>query len=82
MDRTTIMLPPDLKRRALQRAKELGISFGEFVRTSLGDRLRTPKKGKGQERDPFFADEEFYEGPSPGDWAENHDRYLYGEDAE
>src|SRR5437870_11385071 len=34
-ERTTVVLPPPLKQRAVARAREQGISFGEFVRRSV-----------------------------------------------
>ena len=35
MKRTTVMLPPELKARAMRSARERGISFGELLRRSL-----------------------------------------------
>ncbi len=31
-------------------------------------------------RDPFFADTDFFDGPTPPDLAQNHDKYLYDEE--
>jgi len=77
MHRTTIMLPADLKARAVKRAKQMGLSLGEFIRDSLAAAL---KNGKNQrELDPFFADTAVYEGPAPKDGVKNLDHYLYDE---
>ena len=35
MDRTTIMLPPELKIRASNQAKKERISLGQFIREAL-----------------------------------------------
>ncbi len=78
MHRTTIMLPPDLKARALRRARELGISLGQLIRDSLTASLKQPDK-KRAARDPLFADDAVHEDPGPCDLAEDHDAYLYGE---
>lgn len=78
MKRTTLMLPAELKRRAMARAAELGISFGELVRGLLEERLSRPGRDAGQ--DPLFADKAVYTGDAPADLSADHDRYLYGED--
>jgi len=75
MHRTTIMLPAELKARAVKRAKEMGISLGDLVRESLAAALRNGKRQ--DEVDPFFADTAVYDGPVPEDGAKNHDHYLY-----
>jgi len=75
--RTTIMLPPELKRRAIKRAKERGVSFGELVRESLSVILT----GAPDTEDSLLADRAVYRGKTPRDLAAEHDRYLYGADA-
>ena len=40
MDRTTIMLPPDLKIRASNQAKKMGISLGKLIRDALEKSLK------------------------------------------
>lgn len=75
MHRTTIMLPAELKARAVKRAKAMGISLGDLIRDSLAAALRNGKKR--QDIDPFFADTVVYDGPAPKDGAKNHDHYLY-----
>jgi hypothetical protein len=76
MQRTTIMLPNDLKARALRRAKELGVSFGEFVRESLSAQLSRADQNAD---DPLFADQAVFEEEAATDVATDHDRYLYGD---
>ena len=77
MKRTTVMLPQDLKMRALKRANMMGVSLGQFVRQSLeralNDRDDIPSE------DPLFADDAVFRGDSPADLAKNHDSYLYGD---
>lgn len=80
MLRTTLMIPPALKARAQQRARELGISVGELIRRALEAELSSSKSGSRSD-DPLFTDQTVFDGESPSDLAENHDRYLYGEDA-
>jgi DNA-binding transcriptional ArsR family regulator len=77
MKRTTIMLPEDLRRRALSRAKQKGVSLGELVRDSLDATL--PAVSYDAERDPLFEDV-IYDGPSPADVSAKHDKYLYDEE--
>jgi len=78
-ERTTIVLPAPLKQRAVARAREQGISFGEFVRRAVEETLVTPPRGKGKKKtgDPFWDNLKIYEG-GPEDVAARHDDYLYG----
>ena len=78
MKRKTIMLPEDLKLRALKRANIMGISLGGFIRESLERALQTPTVDRAAD-DPFFADHVVFEGKTPNDLALNHDDYLYGD---
>ncbi len=79
MERTTIMLPHDLKARASERARQMGMSFGQFVRESLAVSLDIHEKIRPME-DPLFADDEVFHGEIPADFSRNHDDYLYGDD--
>lgn len=76
MQRTTIMLPRDLKNRATRRARERGLSLAELIREGLVMTLRPREPAT---RDPLFADDARYEGRCPRDYAVNHDRDLYGD---
>jgi hypothetical protein len=75
MIRTTVMIPGDLKARAVQRAHERGISFGELVREALAHALAPPRSA-----DPLFADAVVHDGESPAYGARDHDRHLYGDE--
>jgi hypothetical protein len=76
--RTTIMLPPDLKRRAVLRAQAEGVSLGELIRRSLESAIQ--ESSGARDRDPLFADSEVFAGEVPADLVQNHDRYLYETD--
>ena len=58
MVRTTIMLPEDVKRRAMAEARKLKVSFAAFVRQAVAERL--PGQDPGVDRlnqrrqDPLF----------------------------
>ena len=63
------MLPEQLRAQAKQRARTLGISFGELVRRSVEAMLEADPGD-----DPLLNDKEVFEGPVPDDLVENHDR--------
>jgi hypothetical protein len=75
MKRTTIMLPADLRRRALRRAKSWGVSFGTVVRESLDAALPALEEVGGD--DPLFLDRDVWSGRAPRALAREHDRFLY-----
>ena len=77
MKRTTIVLPPDLKTRAVKRARNRGISLGKLIREALETTLKQPAKSS--QEDPFFADKAVFRGRAPRDLSKNHDKYLYGD---
>ena len=77
MDRTTIMLPPDLKIRASNQAKKERISLGQFIRETLKKSLDSENR-KPSDDDPLFLDNVVFSGISPKDTASDHDEYLYG----
>jgi hypothetical protein len=78
-ERTTVVLPGPLKERAIARAREQGISFGEFVRRAIENMLTAPPRGTVRKKagDPFWDNLRVYEG-GPEDSAARHDHYLYG----
>ena len=78
MQRTTIMLPRNLKMRASRHAGRLGISVGELIRQSLAAMIVYRPTDRATE-DPFFADQAIFHGRAPRDLAKHHDRHLYGE---
>jgi len=75
--RTTVMLPLDLKTQAESRAHKLGISLGEFIRESLRHELKSTAK---KQADVLFEPPAVYNGETPSDISEKHDKYLYGEE--
>ena len=75
MHRTTVMLPLDVKTRALRQARKLGISLGEFLRQSLAAALDRPAETK---EDCLLHDEAVFRGQAPRDLSAGHDQYLYG----
>jgi len=79
MDRTTIMLPPDLKIRASNQAKKERISLGQFIREALKRSLDLENR-KSTDDDPLFLDNAVFDGTTPEDLASDHDGYLYGDE--
>ena len=79
MDRTTIMLPPELKTRAANQAKKMRVSLGQYIREALKKSLDMEKRRETDE-DPLFLDNAVFDGTTPEDLASNHDGYLYGDE--
>ncbi len=79
MDRTTIMLPPELKTRASNQAKKMNISLGQYIREALKKSLEIENK-RGADDDSLFSDNAVFAGTTPEDLAFNHDGYLYGDE--
>ena len=77
MNRTTIMLPEELKLLAEREAYRRGISLGEVIRLALKDWVY-PKK-KNRSRDPLFDFNLKFDAPCEDDLSQKHDDYLYGE---
>jgi hypothetical protein len=76
--RTTIVLPLKLKQEVTARARQSGISFGEFVRRAL-QRAVAGNGGPRRRADPLLDDHAVYRGKVPADLSDRHDYYLYGE---
>lgn len=76
MQRTTIMLPRDLKQRAAREARSRGVSLGELIREAIAGLLRAGHDSA--EQDPLILDNAVYEGPGEADTVERHDELLYG----
>jgi predicted transcriptional regulator len=79
MDRTTIMLPPELKTRAANQAKKMRISLGQYIREALKKSLEMENKREADD-DPLFLDNAVFDGTTPEDLASNHNGYLYGDE--
>ncbi|HEV8132909.1 MAG TPA: CopG family transcriptional regulator [Acidobacteriota bacterium] len=75
MHRTTIMLPRNLKSRALRHAQRSGISLGELIRESLRNALDHTAEAPAE--DSLLGDEATFAGSAPKDLARKHDHYLY-----
>lgn len=73
MHRTTIMLPPDLRRKADREAQALGISLSELIRRRLGGE----SGGETDDLPKFFTRQPWQGAAGPSDVAANHDAYLY-----
>lgn len=74
MNRTTILLPAELRAKASAHARQKGISLGELIRRSLEAAVsRRPAGG-----DMLLADRAVYSGDAPADLSERHDDHLYG----
>ena len=79
MDRTTIMLPPELKTRASNQAKKMRISLGQYIRETLKKSLEMENRREAED-DSLFLDKAVFDSITPEDLASNHDRYLYGDE--
>ena len=75
MNRTTIVLPPELKFEAQRLAHELHVSLTQLIREALEAQIK--KFSKKRDSNPFFEDRQFFQGKAPKDLSENHDDYLY-----
>ena len=80
MQRTTIVLPQPLKRMAVDCARSLRISFGEFVRRAVEKEIRESAPRRSPKGDPFGDDRAVFRGLVPKDLSARHDFYLYGEE--
>jgi len=82
MNRTTIVLPDDVKAQAIKQARVRGISFGELVREALHKFLDEPSEDATQRsrRESVAAMLRFgADAPAgPSDLSERLDDYLYG----
>jgi hypothetical protein len=71
MQRTTILLPSDLRRRADREAKALGISLSELIRRRL-----TGNEVAGKTIIPRFFSRQPWVGSVSSHTAANHDAYV------
>ena len=79
MNRTQILLEPELHRRALAAARARRVSLGALVRRALADHL--DRLSRESEEDPVLAalTADPYDDPRPDRWlARDVDHYLYG----
>jgi hypothetical protein len=75
----TVVLSASLKQRALARAREQGISLGEFIRRALEQTVGAPPLSTSRNKagDPFWDNLKTYD-DGPSDLASHHDNHLYG----
>jgi metal-responsive CopG/Arc/MetJ family transcriptional regulator len=83
MQRTTIVLPEQLKQRTMEKARADGISFSEFVRRAVELAVNEPpsRKSQRERRAAIEAMREFRDDAlsgGPADLAINIDKYVYG----
>lgn len=67
MRRTSVMLPHDLRAKAVRHARDSGVTLGELIRRALADAIE-----RGQARDPIFTLSRF-----PGVKPSQDDHELY-----
>ena len=81
-DRTTIVMSPLLKARAVAKARQQGISFGEFVRQAVERQIAAPPKGKSKKKtgDPFWDNLKPFDDDGPPDLSTRIDEFLYGDE--
>jgi hypothetical protein len=77
-DRTTIVMPLDLKERAVQPARKQKISFGELVRRAVEQHLAAQAKRRGKQKtgDPFWDNWVAFDDKGPTDMSARIDYYL------
>ena len=80
------MLPEEVKQRAMAEARRLKISFADFVRQAVTEKLpresRSVDRLKQRRQDPLFRLLDrlaLVKGDTATDVAARHDDYLYGE---
>jgi hypothetical protein len=85
MTRTTIMLSPEVKKRAVAEARHLKVSFADFVRQAIAEKLPQYARGadalKRRRQDPLFRLMDRLppvKRSAAADVAARHDDYLYG----
>ena len=80
------MLSPEVKKRAAAEARRLNVSFADFVRQAVADKLPQSARGvdalKHRRRDPLFRLIDHLppvKRSTVTDAAARHDDYLYGD---
>ena len=79
-DRTTIVLPLDLKERAVRRARAEGISFAHLIRRAVESELAgaSERSSKQTSGDSFLDNLRIFEDRGPTDWSTRVDEIVYG----
>ncbi len=69
------MVPPELKSKAVELARQQDISLGEFIRRALQAAIKR-NGGGGKAHDPLLNDRALFRGKTPRDLSRHHDSYL------
>lgn len=77
MHRTTILLPPALRREAENVARAQGITLSELIRRKLAAAVAA-RAGNRRQRDSLFRPARLIESRGAADLSARHDDYLYG----
>jgi hypothetical protein len=75
-------MPPHLKDRAIARARQQKISFGEFVRRAVAKQLAAPVRTSSRKKktgDPFWDNLRTFRDNGPPDLVARLDDFLYGD---
>lgn len=78
MNRTTLLLPEELKKQASRLARKRKMSLSELIRLELTRMVQEESPSK-DEQDPLFGTSFSPVKGLPADLSANHDRYLYGD---
>jgi len=80
MNKTTILLPENLQKRAKTLAKKRGTTLSGFIRKQLERAVNEDESDVvNRKEDPLFSNWKPSDADLPADLSVNHDRYLYGE---
>lgn len=80
MNKTTILLPENLQKRARKLAKKRGTTLSGFIRKQLEQAVSEDDSDVvNRKDDPLFRNWKPSDADLPTDISLNHDRYLYGE---
>ena len=80
MNKTTILLPDDLRNRARTLAKKRGTTLSGLIRKQLEQAVNEDESAiQNRTEDPLFSSWKPSAANTPVDLSVNHDQYLYGE---
>jgi hypothetical protein len=75
MQRTTVLLPERLKKKANAKANILGLSLDEFIQLSIKNSINSQFNKK--KSDPFIKDNSVFNECNANDCSINHNDYIY-----
>jgi hypothetical protein len=80
MNKTTILLPEELQKRASSLAKKRGTTLSGLIRAQLQEAVSGDENAnQNRNEDALFSNWNPSDADLPADLSANHDRYLYGE---